>query len=207
MLWRRMWEWMYRSTFFLTSALVGGEWSVSRPGRFTHGERAPGTYWIGGWVNPRAGLDDVEKRKFIALPGLELRPLGRPARSQSLYWLRYPGSLHLFIIYTVSERLQIKRVILQWDALKPNKILGHEPMFNRKMDYLRKKSPTLLPGSPLTLVSHGDQTHGYCFLPLRGQCSGSCSITLQSPVVMVSSARHCIKQALHFSHEVYLWVS
>jgi hypothetical protein len=26
---------------FLTSALVGGEWSASRPGRFTFGEEAP----------------------------------------------------------------------------------------------------------------------------------------------------------------------
>jgi hypothetical protein len=32
---------------FLTSALVGGEWSVSRPGRFTAGEKALGTHWIG----------------------------------------------------------------------------------------------------------------------------------------------------------------
>jgi hypothetical protein len=66
---------------FLTSALVGGEWSASRPGRFTPGERAPGTHWIGGWLDPRAGLDDLEKRKFLTLPGLQLRPLGRPARS------------------------------------------------------------------------------------------------------------------------------
>jgi hypothetical protein len=43
-------------------------------------------------VDPSAGLDDVEKRKFLILPGLELRPLGRPARSQSLYRLRYPSS-------------------------------------------------------------------------------------------------------------------
>jgi hypothetical protein len=28
-------------------------------------------------VGPRAGLDDVEKRKFFTLPGLELRPLSR----------------------------------------------------------------------------------------------------------------------------------
>jgi hypothetical protein len=41
-------------------------------------------------VDPRAGLDDVEKRKYLTLPGLELRPLGRPACSQSLYRLRYP---------------------------------------------------------------------------------------------------------------------
>jgi hypothetical protein len=61
---------------FLTSALVGGEWSISRPVSFT-----PGTHWIGGWVDLREGLDDLEKRKFLTLPGLELRPLGRPARS------------------------------------------------------------------------------------------------------------------------------
>jgi hypothetical protein len=56
----------------LTSALVGGEWSTSRPGRFTPGERVPGTHWIGGWVDLRAGLDDLENRKFLTLPGLEL---------------------------------------------------------------------------------------------------------------------------------------
>jgi hypothetical protein len=39
-------------------------------------------------VDPRAGLDDVEKRKFLILLGLELRLLG----SQSLYRLSYPGS-------------------------------------------------------------------------------------------------------------------
>jgi hypothetical protein len=76
---------------FLTTALVGGEWSASRSGRFTPGERTPGTHWIGGWVGPRAGLDTVEKRKLLTLPGLELRLLDRPARSQSLYRLRYPG--------------------------------------------------------------------------------------------------------------------
>jgi hypothetical protein len=62
---------------FLTWAQVGGEWSASHPGRFTSEERAPGTHWIRGWVGPRAGLDDVKKRKFLTLPGLELRPLCR----------------------------------------------------------------------------------------------------------------------------------
>jgi hypothetical protein len=46
---------------FLTSALVRGEWSASHPGRFTSGERAPRTHWIGGWADPKAGLDDVPK--------------------------------------------------------------------------------------------------------------------------------------------------
>jgi hypothetical protein len=78
---------------FLTYALTGVEWSASRLCRFTPGERAPGTHWIGGWVDPRAGLDDLEKRKFFTLSGLELRPLSRPASSQSLYRLRYPSSV------------------------------------------------------------------------------------------------------------------
>jgi hypothetical protein len=54
---------------FLTMALVGGEWWASRPCRFT-----PGTYFIGGWVDPRASLDDMEKWKFFILKGLELPP-------------------------------------------------------------------------------------------------------------------------------------
>jgi hypothetical protein len=83
---------------FLTLAIVGGEWTDSRPGRFTPGEKARGAHRIGGWVGPRVGLDDVEERKFLTLPELELRPLGRPARSQSLYRLSYPGSLALGII-------------------------------------------------------------------------------------------------------------
>jgi hypothetical protein len=47
---------------FLTSAVAGGEW-----------EKAPSTHWIGLWVDPRAGLNNVKKRKFLNLPGLELR--------------------------------------------------------------------------------------------------------------------------------------
>jgi hypothetical protein len=73
---------------FLTSAVAGGERSASRPGYFTSGERAPGTHLI-GWVGPGAGLDDVEKRKYLTIPGLELRPLDHSACSQSLYRLRY----------------------------------------------------------------------------------------------------------------------
>jgi hypothetical protein len=32
---------------FFTSAVVGGEWSDSRRGRFTPGESAPSTHWMG----------------------------------------------------------------------------------------------------------------------------------------------------------------
>jgi hypothetical protein len=35
------------------------------------------------WVGPRTGVENVEQRQFLILPGLELRPLCRPAHSQS----------------------------------------------------------------------------------------------------------------------------
>jgi hypothetical protein len=58
---------------FLTSAQDGGEWSASRPGRFIPRGSAPDTHWIAGWVDPRAVLDTVLKRK-IPSPHREWNP-------------------------------------------------------------------------------------------------------------------------------------
>jgi hypothetical protein len=57
-------------------------------------------------VDPRAGLHDLEKRKFLTLSGLEVRLIGRPARNQSLYRLRYPGS------YDILGQMEKKHTIL-----------------------------------------------------------------------------------------------
>jgi hypothetical protein len=37
------------------------------------------TYWAGGWVDP--GRDTVEKRKFVPMPGIELRLFYYPAHT------------------------------------------------------------------------------------------------------------------------------
>jgi hypothetical protein len=78
--------------------------SASSPGHFTPGEIARRSQWIEGWVGPRTGLDDVEKRKILTLPGLEICPLARPPRSQSLYRLRYPDLKisHVYVLITFS---------------------------------------------------------------------------------------------------------
>jgi hypothetical protein len=59
-------------------------------------------------VDPRADLDEAEKRKLLTIAGLELRPLDRQARSQSLYRLRYPGSWYSdwlrAMVFEVSHR-------------------------------------------------------------------------------------------------------
>jgi hypothetical protein len=43
-----------------------------------------------GGPESRSGRCGVQK--YLFLPGLELQPFGRPARSQALYRLPYPGS-------------------------------------------------------------------------------------------------------------------
>jgi hypothetical protein len=75
--WRRWGGEEYNSYSFLTSALDGGEWSASRPGRaFTPGEWTPGLHCTGGWVGPRAGLDTKARGKILC-PCRGLNP-GRP---------------------------------------------------------------------------------------------------------------------------------
>jgi hypothetical protein len=69
-------------------------------------------------VNLRACLDDMEKREFLILPRLELRPLGRPARSQSLYRLRYPRLTdRIYFKYKIDIRLFITNSILISSAI------------------------------------------------------------------------------------------
>jgi hypothetical protein len=60
---------------FLTSALVGGEWSVSRPGPFNPGERAPANHWIGGGPQSHSGRRGEENI---------LDPPGTPAPAPSV---------------------------------------------------------------------------------------------------------------------------
>jgi hypothetical protein len=69
-------EWRYSS--ILDPALDGGERSASRPGRFTPGERAPGTNEIGDSVGPRTCLDAVEYRK-TSFPAGNQTPAAKPA--------------------------------------------------------------------------------------------------------------------------------
>jgi hypothetical protein len=66
---------------FFTSALAGGEWSTSCPGRFTSRGKSPLYLLYRRLGGPQSRVDHAEKRKFLTLPGLELQPLGRPALS------------------------------------------------------------------------------------------------------------------------------
>jgi hypothetical protein len=84
--WGKRW---YSSYSFLTSALDGGEWSASRPGRDLPLGKGPGTHCTGGWVGPRAGLDTEDRGKILC-----------PCRGSNpdLYWLSYPGSILMNVL-------------------------------------------------------------------------------------------------------------
>jgi hypothetical protein len=47
---------------FLASALIWGEWSASRPGCSTPGERTQCTHWIRGQVSPKTCMDRTRTR-------------------------------------------------------------------------------------------------------------------------------------------------
>jgi hypothetical protein len=84
----------YSSYSFLTSELDGVSGQRHATAELCPGERTPGTHCTGGWVGPRAGLDTEARGKMLLpVPGIEPRSPGRPVRSQTLYWLSYPGSL------------------------------------------------------------------------------------------------------------------
>ena len=63
-------------------------WVVNATARPLYPLERPGTHCIGGWVGPRAGLDGCVKSRPTGI-----RSSDRPAHSESLYGLSYPGPL------------------------------------------------------------------------------------------------------------------
>jgi hypothetical protein len=75
------------------------EWEVSITSQlcFSPGKRTPGIHFTGGWVGLIAGLDTEATGKILlTLPEIEPRSPGRPAHSQTLYWLNYPAHIISF---------------------------------------------------------------------------------------------------------------
>jgi hypothetical protein len=110
-------DWRHSSTHSLTSALDGGEWSASRPGRFITKERAPGSHWIGGWVGPSAVLDTVMKRK-IPSPHRKSNPrtpIVQPVAQRYTDWaiaaLETERSASLLFIRVVLGKVHLERVV------------------------------------------------------------------------------------------------
>jgi hypothetical protein len=91
----------------LTSALEGGDCSVSRPGRFTPRERAPGTHSIGGGGSRSWSGHGGEEKNSQPLLGVE-PPIIQPAAQ------RYTTELSwLLVIIKMCEKRQEKTARLK----------------------------------------------------------------------------------------------
>ena len=88
-------EQTYSSTLPSTSALDRGGWSTPLPGHFTPGKDSVLIVQEAGWA-PGPVWTGAEN---LAPTGI--RSLDRPARSESLYRLSYPGPL--FFVYSIQE--------------------------------------------------------------------------------------------------------
>jgi hypothetical protein len=85
--WRRIGEWRYSSTHSLTSARRGGDWSASRPGRFTPRKepRYPLDRSLGG-PQSRSGRGGEEKNSQPP-PGIEpWAPIVQPVAQRYTDW-------------------------------------------------------------------------------------------------------------------------
>jgi hypothetical protein len=68
-----MGKWMYWSTFSWPRHYVEVSGQLHAPAALPP-EKTPRTHWIGGWMDPRSSLDDLEKRKFLTPLGLNSDP-------------------------------------------------------------------------------------------------------------------------------------
>jgi hypothetical protein len=95
---------MYRSRF-LTTALVEAS--------FTPRPFYPDNHWVRGRLGTKAGLD-MERRKFLTLRGLKLRPLGRPTRMK----YRYKFNMKLFTLTVILDFSTVCRLEVSSEKYK-----------------------------------------------------------------------------------------
>jgi hypothetical protein len=85
-------ERMHSSYSFSTSALDGGEWSASRPAALCPRGKEPRYPLYRRMDGPQSRSGHKAGGRILSpLPGIEPQSPGRPARSQTLYWLSYPA--------------------------------------------------------------------------------------------------------------------
>jgi hypothetical protein len=172
------------------------------PAASTPGKESPRTHFIGGWLGPRAGPDDVEKRKSLTQLGLELRPLGRPACSQSLYRLNYPNSSFILIntTHSLSSALYGRCLLCFFTAYRnrtvPITVLFIEESCNVENFILGKGAQTwLVPFSAPKITITQQHRHLFVFYA-RNSEAAACKCLLVAGFIAADIRRHKLSTAM-----------
>ena len=96
----------HNSTLSLTSALDGSGWSTPRPGPFTSEKDTQYLFYMRLDGSPGSVLTGAEN---IVPTGI--RSPDRPARSKSLFRLRYPGLFSKYV-YNIIQSVSIAKSVL-----------------------------------------------------------------------------------------------
>ena len=90
-------EYRYSPTLSWPGRLGGGRWLAPRPGRFTPGKDPVPIVQEAGWA-PGPVWTGTEN-----LASTGIRSPDRPARSESLYRLSYPGPLAQYVLHSIKS--------------------------------------------------------------------------------------------------------
>jgi hypothetical protein len=95
-------------------------------------ERGPCAHCVGGWVDPRIGLDDVERRggKSYSYPDSKSYYSAVQPCIQSPYWLHYPSTLYVVVhVHKVYRNLCTYETVFCLMPTFPNSVTG---LWNRR---------------------------------------------------------------------------
>jgi hypothetical protein len=97
----------------LTLSLGRGEWSVSRPGRFTPVGRVPASHLIRGWVGPRVGLNfSAEEKTCCSSRRSNRQPsVVQPVRSHCTDWAIWAAVTSHTCCSVLTEKCRVIPVI------------------------------------------------------------------------------------------------
>jgi hypothetical protein len=101
-------------------------------------------------VGPKTDLDGMEKRKFLTLPGLELRSLGRPARRQ---WGGYTTGTKNSRYRKVRKKVEAIPVTDREDVEAPTFSLDNRLTDDGEVVSLTRRPPFTPSGRLLILIS------------------------------------------------------
>ena len=127
-------------------------WVVSTTPPPLYPRERPGTHCTRGWVGPRAGLDGRGKSRPNGI-----RSPDRPARSESLYRLSYPG------------RSPITNQMKSFRTLSYHLLKIHFNIIRKSTRFGKTRLPTSSSKQPFSTVTHGkmDSKAGLIHLKIK----------------------------------------